>query len=319
MTWIKLDDQFSDHPKVAALSDRAFRLYVQGLCYASRYLTDGLLTSASLLVIRAKPAALAELMDAGLWESSHDEAVTIHDYLKYNPSRSKVEANREAVRGRVTKHRGGDCNTVTGPVTTSVSNAAPVPSRPVPSETLPPGDLDPNLELPGVLGGGAGEPPCAEAPGPANDSVPGKKIERAPREPPDRPHPCPEPSELIARAKPEWWAAQATKHNATIGELERHVPEFCVFWQKRGDVKNTSNWLRALANQFERLSKREVLHSGGVPRGQEIHERTKREAERQAPLFRRRPEPPPLPPAEREAMAERAIAAIARPATTGDP
>jgi len=43
MTWIKLDNRAIDHPKVASLTDRAFRWWVRGLCYASAFLTNGLL------------------------------------------------------------------------------------------------------------------------------------------------------------------------------------------------------------------------------------------------------------------------------------
>ena len=43
MTWIKLDDNAVDHPKVAGLTDKAFRWWVRGMSYASRFLTDGVL------------------------------------------------------------------------------------------------------------------------------------------------------------------------------------------------------------------------------------------------------------------------------------
>ena len=43
MSWVRLDDNFPNHPKVVGLSDQAFRLYISGLCYASHYLTDGLI------------------------------------------------------------------------------------------------------------------------------------------------------------------------------------------------------------------------------------------------------------------------------------
>jgi hypothetical protein len=38
---VKIDDQFPDHPKVVALSDAAIALWLRGICYCSRYLTDG--------------------------------------------------------------------------------------------------------------------------------------------------------------------------------------------------------------------------------------------------------------------------------------
>ncbi|TFV32272.1 hypothetical protein E4K10_18065 [Streptomyces sp. T1317-0309] len=41
MSWVKLDDRFTSHRKVALLSDRAFRLYVSSLCWSSENLTEG--------------------------------------------------------------------------------------------------------------------------------------------------------------------------------------------------------------------------------------------------------------------------------------
>ena len=41
MPWVKLDDGFTDHPKIASLSDSAFRTFVTALCYCNKNLTDG--------------------------------------------------------------------------------------------------------------------------------------------------------------------------------------------------------------------------------------------------------------------------------------
>ncbi len=43
MSWIKLDDALPSNRKIKDLSDRAFRLYVYGLCYCGRDLTDGII------------------------------------------------------------------------------------------------------------------------------------------------------------------------------------------------------------------------------------------------------------------------------------
>ena len=100
MTWLKVDDQFYRHPKVQALTDAAFRLHVFGLCFSAQYLTDGFVADPVLRSERPKSAPLtAELVRAQLW---HREAggYRIHDYLKYNPSREHVEAERTADRER---------------------------------------------------------------------------------------------------------------------------------------------------------------------------------------------------------------------------
>ena len=41
MSWVKLDDQFSDHPKLLKVGPLAGWLWVSSLAYSSRYLTDG--------------------------------------------------------------------------------------------------------------------------------------------------------------------------------------------------------------------------------------------------------------------------------------
>lgn len=53
MAWIKIDDQFRDHPKVLAAGPMASWLYVCGLCYIAREMTGGYIPTQ----------ALKELMD----------------------------------------------------------------------------------------------------------------------------------------------------------------------------------------------------------------------------------------------------------------
>jgi hypothetical protein len=66
MTWIKLDDTLPNNPKILPLSDKAFRLYIEGLCYANQYLTDGFLAQAVINRLDSGNAC-QELLDAGLW------------------------------------------------------------------------------------------------------------------------------------------------------------------------------------------------------------------------------------------------------------
>lgn len=102
MPWVKLDDRFPTHRKVALLSDRAFRLYVSGLCWSSENLTEGRILAKELPLIsrvRGPKTAAAELEAAGLWDRA-DAGWVIHDYLEYNPDRARVQANREANAAR---------------------------------------------------------------------------------------------------------------------------------------------------------------------------------------------------------------------------
>lgn len=96
VSWLKLDDSFPEHAKVAELSDKAFRVHVGALCYSARNLTDGHIPAAiskTLTLGRAKLST--ELVTAGLWDTNGGGGYVIHDYLDYNPSREQVETERQ--------------------------------------------------------------------------------------------------------------------------------------------------------------------------------------------------------------------------------
>lgn len=97
MTWVRLDDQFPIHRKVGALSDPAFRLHVEAICWCARHLTDGVVSRDDLSTvsrIRGAERYAAELVRRGCW-SETAEGWLIHDYLEYQQSRSKVLHTRE--------------------------------------------------------------------------------------------------------------------------------------------------------------------------------------------------------------------------------
>lgn len=135
MPYLRLDDAFTDHPKVDALSDPAFRLHVSGICYSARLLTDGKVPAdrVARLVPQFKPKTLAELVTAGLWTLEGD-SYDIHDYLRHNPSREHVLAERAAAAERSKRHREsrGDSRR-TSRVTNGVSHASL--SNPIPSSS----------------------------------------------------------------------------------------------------------------------------------------------------------------------------------------
>jgi hypothetical protein len=87
--WLRLDDEFPDHPKVVGLTDAAFRLAITGLCYSHRLRTDGFVPA----VVLTRPQRITnELIRTGLWVP--DETSTgylIHDYLNHQESRAEIE------------------------------------------------------------------------------------------------------------------------------------------------------------------------------------------------------------------------------------
>ena len=180
MVWVKLDDQFTENPKVVQAGPLAGWLHVSGIVYCGRNLTDGfiplamvsrLATFENISVTTGGTPGLysvghdiecTELVDRlvaiGLWEVV-DGGYVIHDYLDYNPSKADVLAQRNANTKRQAdwreRHRDGDgkfqrdsvdTNSVTNGVTNGVSNNRPVPV-PVPEREKTHGAIAPAIPV----------------------------------------------------------------------------------------------------------------------------------------------------------------------------
>lgn len=108
MSWVRLDDSMPTNPKVLAAPVGARYLYVVGLCYCARELTDGVIPSAALPIILATAGAAkrapADLVAAGLWVEEGTNFV-VPDYLEFNPSREQVLADRAKAKERQRKFR----------------------------------------------------------------------------------------------------------------------------------------------------------------------------------------------------------------------
>src|SRR6266511_2429023 len=124
MSWVRIDDNMPDHPKIIGLSDKAFRAYVKGLCHAARFLTDGKLYRSTLSTIATK-ATRTELVEAGLWIELETGDVEIGSFLEYNRDAATVKEERRkgAERLRRWRERNAESNAVTDPVTEEESNA----------------------------------------------------------------------------------------------------------------------------------------------------------------------------------------------------
>ncbi|WP_372730114.1 hypothetical protein [Nocardioides sp.] len=118
MPWAKFDDRYPWHRKVRGLSDAAFRMDVSAVCWCSENLTDGVIEAEFLTLVsdvRNPRKVAAELVRSGRWhDDGHDCEVCpdvpagahiVHDYLDYNPTREKVERDRE--QRRKAGERGG--------------------------------------------------------------------------------------------------------------------------------------------------------------------------------------------------------------------
>ena len=106
MGWVRLDDNFADHPKVVGLSDTAFRLFITGLCYSNRQLTDGVIpyqiVNSWVGDNPMKPSD--ELEDQNLWERV-DKGFLIRSYAEYQPTKEKVNKKRNEAKERLRRYR----------------------------------------------------------------------------------------------------------------------------------------------------------------------------------------------------------------------
>lgn len=107
MAWIRLSDDYTDHPKFDNLSDGAFRLWHQGMGFCRRFQTDGHVPSGSLRKLKAfTPKRMTELLtpwkpgEGPLWHEAGD-GIAVHDYLEWNPSKEM-----EAAAQLLNQHRG---------------------------------------------------------------------------------------------------------------------------------------------------------------------------------------------------------------------
>lgn len=120
MPWVRFDDQFPIHRKVKGLSDGAYRLHSEAIFWCARNLTDGVMHAedvSELATVRRPHKFVPELEDRGIWHrSGHACSSTmcpasqgipagvdgwlIHDYWDYQPTKAKVEAERQAKAAR---------------------------------------------------------------------------------------------------------------------------------------------------------------------------------------------------------------------------
>lgn len=161
MPWVRFDDQFTIHRKIARLSDAAFRLHVAAIFWSSRNLTDGYVSVEDLKDLNSKSRSpskfVAELVSRGLWHPAGEKCGSetcsaptsdgwvIHDYLGFQFSKDRVIKRRDADAKRQQKLRenrqgNGVSNGVTHGGSNGVSHrrSHSVPTRPDPIPPSPP-------------------------------------------------------------------------------------------------------------------------------------------------------------------------------------
>lgn len=93
--YITVHNGMPDHPKIAGLSDGAFRLLMKAWCWCSLNETDGRIRAAvwkKMGTPKARKELLAELAD------DHGDYIEMHDYLEHQRSAAEIEALRDKRR-----------------------------------------------------------------------------------------------------------------------------------------------------------------------------------------------------------------------------
>lgn len=109
MGWVRLEDSFYDHPKIARVSPSAVALWIMSIAWCNQHLTDGVIPVLAVNHLARYPRrsqVIDQLLNARLWCLSPDgESFIVHDYLEYQFSREQVYAQREMTRKRVANLR----------------------------------------------------------------------------------------------------------------------------------------------------------------------------------------------------------------------
>ena len=268
MPWVRIDDGFARHPKIAAVGPLGMAMQVAGLCYCNRELTDGFIprsvaatlihwetedpddggyNAIGVLVDRgnlggdASPAFqvdwthVADLMvKHGVWEQVPG-GYRIHDYSDYQPSKEQVLREREQGAKRQaewrSRHRNDDRNAVTTPVSNAPRNG-PVTDAPYPY------------------------------PYPETNSPTGELVSSGAKAPKPK-----RKSRLSAEWKPsETNTAYAKEQGFSDAEISRQAELFRDHWLANGETKDDwdatwRNWIRR-APEFERSRSKVVSING---------------------------------------------------------
>jgi len=103
VTWIKVDDDFYDHPKFLALTHSGVALWVTALAWCGHHKTDGVIPRAAVQRLGHDFATADALVAAGLWITT-DTGWRVHEFTEYQRSAEQVEklsaAGRKAAAQR---------------------------------------------------------------------------------------------------------------------------------------------------------------------------------------------------------------------------
>lgn len=140
MSWLRLDDGFAGHPKIAALSDGEFRVWLRLLCYCGK-VHDPTVDSVAIREVKGLTSRkISRYFDLELLDKSGTD-FEVHDWPIYQPKDATGAERQARWRARRNASRNGPRN---GPDRdeTVTSRAGTRGTRPVPSSSTQTGAVD---------------------------------------------------------------------------------------------------------------------------------------------------------------------------------
>lgn len=144
MPWSKLDDKMHEHHKIVAMSDRAYRLFMYSITYASAHHLAGRLTPSHRNVLYRLAVATKkhddELVALKAWDVDGDDRL-IHDFTDYNPSEElHLKRSEAGKRGAASRWQNGKpiANATDGKMANGMAkndSCARLPTRPDPTQS----------------------------------------------------------------------------------------------------------------------------------------------------------------------------------------
>lgn len=140
MAWLRLDDGFASHPKIAALNDREYRVWTRLLLYCARYRTEGKLPDNALVEIpQLTKVMLRKFRDLRLL----DPGDIVHDWRQYNAQTiaekvaAYLEEHPDATANEIHRVVGGKREIVLAEIHRQRSQASTAPVPEVVPEPVP--------------------------------------------------------------------------------------------------------------------------------------------------------------------------------------
>jgi hypothetical protein len=144
MTWVYLDDNWDHCIKITTLSDLAKLVWVRGITYSRRNMTDGFIPDSEVdlfldsknrkqikKIVEELTSKPIHVNKKQLWHRVEGGYV-INDYHDWNKTSEEIKNERNISKERVKRHRDRACNAVTPPLQHGTSNAVTPPLQPPP-------------------------------------------------------------------------------------------------------------------------------------------------------------------------------------------